>query len=378
VAALPEMMIAAANRASACVRADELLAAGTPQALAAPPRGLPDSGPEHPPPVAKDDLLLKVRDLKVYFNVDTGYGGLRRRQAVVRAVDDLSFDIFRGETLALVGESGCGKSTVGRALLRLESPTAGHIEFEGREVTAIGGTALRDYRRRIQVVFQDPGSALNPRMTVGDAIAEPLSVYRYAPDKTAARARAVALLQQVGLFDYMAERYPHELSGGQRQRAGIARALAMQPLLLVCDEPVSALDVSIQAQIINLLQDLQREHGLTYLFIAHDLAVVRHMADRVIVMYLGKVMEIAGRDALYDEPLHPYTRALLAAVPVPDPAVEATREIHALSGEVPSPLAPPAGCVFHTRCPLAEAACRAAVPALREVKPGHYAACIKV
>ena len=246
------------------------------------------------------------------------------------------------------------------------------------DVTHAGGAALKNYRRKIQVIFQDPFSSLNPRMTIGDIIAEPLLVYKLQPDKASARVKVTGLLRMVGLFDYMASRYPHELSGGQRQRVGIARALAMEPEFIVCDEPVSALDVSIQAQIINLLEDLQKQLGLTYLFIAHDLAVVRHISDRVIVMYLGRVMEIADRDALYAEPLHPYTQALLEAVPVPDPLIEARREHRVLGGEVPSPLAPPAGCVFHTRCPQAEAACKENRPPLREVRPGHFAACIKV
>jgi peptide/nickel transport system ATP-binding protein len=278
----------------------------------------------------------------------------------------------------LVGESGCGKTTVGRTLLRLEQATAGEIVFDGVDVTRVEGQALKDYRRKIQVIFQDPYSSLNPRMTVGEIIAEPMLVYRLVADRKAARAKVSELLTQVGLFDYMAERYPHELSGGQRQRVGIARALAMRPSFIVCDEPVSALDVSIQAQIINLLEDLQQKYGLTFLFIAHDLAVVRHISDRVIVMYLGRVMEIAERDALYAEPLHPYTRALLDAVPIPDPEIEAKREHRVLGGEVPSPLNPPRGCVFHTRCPMASEECKMVIPELREVRARHFAACIKV
>jgi peptide/nickel transport system ATP-binding protein len=370
VETLPPLVAVDGARASACLRAGELAAADreseTSKLLAAKQRD-----------VNRDSPLLSVRGLKTHFEVSTGYKALVRQLATVRAVDDLSFDVYRGETLGLVGESGCGKTTVGRTLLRLENATAGQITFEGNDVTKAAGDMLRAYRRKIQVIFQDPASSLNPRMKLGDIIAEPMLVYKLQPDKQAALAKVVALLKQVGLFDYMADRYPHELSGGQRQRAGIARALAMQPSLIICDEPVSALDVSIQAQIINLLEDLQQEHHLTFLFIAHDLAVVRHVADRVIVMYLGRVMEIADRDALYREPLHPYTQALLAAVPVPDPAIEATRDVRPLQGEVPSPLAPPVGCVFHPRCPHADAACRAEVPALREVKPGHFAACLK-
>jgi peptide/nickel transport system ATP-binding protein len=322
--------------------------------------------------------IMSVRELKTHFQVATGFKALSSGRSVVRAVDGISFDVFRGETLGLVGESGCGKTTVGRTLLRLENATDGHIAFRGEDVTRTKGDALKRYRRQIQVIFQDPYSSLNPRMTVGEIIAEPLRVYKLQPSRTAARAKATELLTQVGLFEYMAERYPHELSGGQRQRVGIARALAMQPSFIVCDEPVSALDVSIQAQIINLLEELQQKLGLTYLFIAHDLAVVRHISDRVIVMYLGRVMEIADRDSLYANPLHPYTRALLDAVPIPDPAIEARREYKVLGGEVPSPLNPPQGCVFHTRCPLASEECKAQVPALREIRPGHHAACIKV
>jgi peptide/nickel transport system ATP-binding protein len=315
--------------------------------------------------------LLQVRGLKTWFATRAGAPPLR-------AVDDVSFDIFRGETLGLVGESGCGKTTVGRTLLRLEQATAGEIRFDGVDVNGADGEALLRYRRQVQVIFQDPYSSLNPRMTIGQIIAEPLLVYKQQPDTAAAQARVRELLDQVGLFDYMAERYPHQLSGGQRQRVGIARALALEPSFIICDEPVSALDVSIQAQIINLLEDLQNQLGLTYLFIAHDLAVVRHIADRVMVMYLGKVMEIADRDALYAEPLHPYTQLLLAAVPIPDPALEAQRVRSLPAGEVPGEKVTPSGCVFQARCPRATAECGETVPPLREIRPGHYAACLKL
>ena len=374
VAAPPPLAQVEPHHYSACIRAKEMAQVG-PTGL-----GLQSANPQAPAPKALDKSkpLLEVRELRTYFEVSAGLGLLKREQTVVRAVDGLSFEVFRGETVGLVGESGCGKTTVGRTLLRLEEATSGQLVFGGEDVTHAHGNALKRYRRQIQVIFQDPYSSLNPRMTVGDIIAEPMLVYRLAAGRKAARSRAVELLTQVGLFEYMAERYPHELSGGQRQRVGIARALAMQPSFIVCDEPVSALDVSIQAQIINLLEELQHKFGLTYLFIAHDLAVVRHISDRVIVMYLGKVMEIADRDTLYADPQHPYTRALLDAVPIPDPALEAKRVSRVLGGEVPSPLNPPPGCVFHTRCPLATEACKMAVPELREVRPRHYAACIRL
>jgi oligopeptide transport system ATP-binding protein len=319
------------------------------------------------------EVLLEVRDLVKHFPVGGGLFGKAR--GLVRAVDGVSFSIDRGETLGLVGESGCGKTTTGRCILQLERATTGQVCFEGRDLTALDGRALRAVRRRIQVIFQDPYSSLNPRMTVGQIIAEPLAVHRIIATAEARRARVQDLLRRVGLLPAHAHRYPHQMSGGQRQRVGIARALALEPTLIVCDEPVSALDVSIQAQIINLLEDLQQELGLTYLFIAHDLAVVRHISDRVAVMYLGKLVELADRQALYEDPLHPYTRALLAAVPIPDPDLEARRERVVLGGEVPSPLTPPPGCVFHPRCPIAVEQCREIVPELREIKPGHWAAC---
>lgn len=363
VQALPELLEVAPQRWSACIRAAELLQqAATNTSTGA--AGISKTR-EHTTP------LLQVRGLKTWFDIGAGLPPLR-------AVDDLSFDIFRGETLGLVGESGCGKTTVGRTLLKLEQATAGQILFDGIEVTRATGEELQRYRRQVQVIFQDPYSSLNPRMTIGQIIAEPLLVYKLQPDAAAAQVRVRELLNQVGLFDYMAERYPHQLSGGQRQRVGIARALALEPAFIICDEPVSALDVSIQAQIINLLEDLQTKLGLTYLFIAHDLAAVRHIADRVMVMYLGKVMEIADRDALYAEPLHPYTQLLLAAVPIPDPALEPQRVWSMVAGEVPGTPVTPSGCVFQARCPRATAECGESVPPLREISAGHYAACFKL
>jgi peptide/nickel transport system ATP-binding protein len=327
------------------------------------------------PGALSSDALLSVRNLTKTFEVRGGFHGAR---GSVRAVQDVNFEIHPGETLGLVGESGCGKTTVGRLILKLEEPTAGEIRFEGADLAKASAAEMKAIRRKIQVIFQDPYSSLNPRMTVGQIISEPLNVYKLVPDGKKASERVAQLLEQVGLRPEMAARYPHQLSGGQRQRVGIARALAMEPSFIVCDEAVSALDVSIQGQIINLLEDLQRRLGLAYLFIAHDLAVVRHISMRVVVMYFGKIMEIADRDAIYKEPLHPYTKVLLDAAPVPDPTIEKGREPRLIKGELPSHLAPPTGCVFNTRCPLASQECREIVPPLREVKPGHYAACIKV
>ncbi len=296
----------------------------------------------------------------------------RTRAGLVRAVDGVSFTLAKGETLALVGESGCGKSTTARLVLRLIEPTAGSVAFEGQDITALPSGALRKLRRRMQIVFQDPFASLNPRMTVGDTLDEPLLIHAYG-NGARRRERVAELLTLVGLSPEHVRRYPHEFSGGQRQRIGIARALALEPALVVCDEPVSALDVSVQAQVVNLLADLQARLGLSYLFIAHDLAVVKHVATRVAVMYLGRIVETAGRDDLFAAPLHPYTRALLAAIPRPDPGQRLARQVP--GGDVPSPLNPPPGCHFHTRCPFAIERCRAEVPALRPVAEGHLSAC---
>jgi oligopeptide transport system ATP-binding protein len=325
---------------------------------------------------AGKDVLVEVQHLKMHFPVTAGVL-FQHTVGHVKAVDDVSFVVRRGETLGLVGESGCGKTTTGRCILQLHRPSAGAVLFDGRDLCAMDGEELRGMRRHMQVIFQDPYSSLNPRMTAGNIIGEPLVVQGLAKDQRAYRERVAELLSLVGLRTSMGDRYPHEFSGGQRQRIGVARALAVNPQFVVCDEPVSALDVSIQAQIVNLLEELQDKFDLTYLFIAHDLSVVRHISDRVAVMYLGHIVEIAGRDAIYAEPLHPYTRALLSAVPIPDPVIDTQRERIPLGGEVPSPLDPPRGCVFHPRCPLATAECREAMPELREVRPGHWSACIQ-
>ena len=310
--------------------------------------------------------LLSVTDLAVHFPVTQGV--LWQRQiGAVKAVDGLSFELNRGETFGLVGESGCGKSTTALAVLRMLAATSGRIVFEGRDITELGVQELRPIRRRMQMVYQDPFGSLNPRMKALDIIGEPLVVHGLAADRTAYRNRIRELMDLVGLLPDMADRYPHEFSGGQRQRIGIARALALEPSLIICDEPVSALDVSIQAQVVNLLMDLQEELGLTYLFIAHDLAVVRHISNRIGVMYLGRLVEVATRDELFDNSRHPYTQALLAAVPIPDPVREAEREHELIAGEVPSVQNPPPGCRFHTRCPKAMARCRTDDPAVKAV-----------
>ena len=351
---------------SACIRAGEIAAGVL--------RWDTVTTVDQPARVKAETPLLSVRGLTKHYSIKTGIHGPR---GTVRAVDDVSFDVFPGETVGLVGESGCGKTTVGRLILRLEEATAGDITFDGHDLINARSSELKALRRKVQVIFQDPYSSLNPRMAVGQIIGEPLGVYRLVANETARRERVAALLLRVGLRPEMATRYPHQLSGGQRQRVGIARALAIEPQFIVCDEAVSALDVSIQGQIINLLEHLQCELGLSFLFIAHDLAVVRHISARIVVMYLGRVMEIADRDSLYAKPLHPYTKLLLDAAPVPDPDIEKARAPRLITGELPSPLALLPGCVFSMRCPIAGPECREQVPVLREVKHGHFAACIK-
>ena len=316
-----------------------------------------------------NEPLLEVKALKVYFPSAL----LNRHKEFVRAVDGVSFTIAPGETVGLVGESGCGKTTLGRAVVRLLEPTDGQIIFDGEDLTRLRGSALRARRRKFQMIFQDPYGSLNPRATVANIIGEALAIHHLAPNAAARRQRVESLLQDVGLDNSHARRFPHEFSGGQRQRIGIARALAVEPKLIVCDEPVSALDVSVQAHIVNLLSDLQQEHGIAYLFVAHDLAVVRHLSRRILVMYLGRIVEAGEATATCRSPRHPYTQALISAVPVVDPDSKRRRII--LSGDVPSPIHPPGGCPFHPRCPVAEARCKTDVPVLREIEPGHWAAC---
>jgi len=318
------------------------------------------------------DVLLKVDNLVKHFPIMRGI--FQKQVGAVRAVDDVSFYITRGETLGLVGESGCGKSTTGRAVLQLYRPTSGEVHFEGKELTTMKGEELRSMRRKMQMIFQDPYASLNPRMTVGEIVGEPLLVHGVAT-QAEVEDRVKQLLELVRLNPSFSRRYPHEFSGGQRQRIGIARALALQPSLIVCDEPISALDVSIQAQVVNLLEELQEQFNLTYLFIAHDLSMVRHISDRVAVMYLGVIVEMTTRVELYSKPLHPYAQALLSAVPVPDPRAEMTRKRIILEGDVPSPANPPSGCRFRTRCPIAEEVCAEKRPEFREIKPGHFVAC---
>ena len=326
---------------------------------------------EHP-----GEALLQVNNLKMHFPLTKGII-FQRKAGAVQAVDGLTFDVRKGETLGLVGESGCGKSTTGRAILQLYRPTEGEVVFEGTDLTKIGGERLRKMRKRMQMIFQDPYASLNPRMTVGSIVAEPLEIHKLARGKEK-RARVQELLKLCGLNPYFVNRYPHEFSGGQRQRIGIARALAVNPAFIVADEPISALDVSIQAQIINLLEDLQDQFQLTYLFIAHDLSVVRHISDRVAVMYLGRIVELASRDEMYLHPAHPYTKALLSAVPIPDPRIERKRERIILTGDVPTPIDPPSGCRFHTRCPIAIEVCSEVDPEWRAIGGNHMVACHRV
>jgi peptide/nickel transport system ATP-binding protein len=348
----------------ACHRVAEIETLDPPGAAGATASKLGVEGREAP--------ILAIKNARKFFPVRAGF---LRRSKLVRAVNDVSLDVQRGETLGLVGESGCGKSTLGRLVLRLDEPTGGEIRFEGVDLAPLKREEMTEVRKKMQVIFQDPYSSLNPRMTVGQIVGEPIRVHGILP-KAEVDGRVAELLQVVGLFPYMALRYPHELSGGQRQRVGIARALAVNPKVIVCDEAVSALDVSIQGQVINLLEHLQQELGLTYLFIAHDLAVVRHISTKVAVMYLGRIVEYAASDELFARPKHPYTQALLAAAPIPDPVIERTRPRTIIKGELPSPLNPPKGCVFHPRCPLATEECKKDVPATRELGPGHMVACI--
>ena len=320
------------------------------------------------------DILVNVENLKMYFPVTSGVI-LQKTIGQVKAVDNVSFFIRKGETLGLVGESGCGKTTTGRAILQLYEPTEGKVQFDGTELTELNSSDMRSMRKEVQIIFQDPYGSLNPRMTAGDIIGEPLKVHKLINSRQEYRDKVAELLSIVGLSPYMADRYPHEFSGGQRQRIGIARALAVNPSFIVCDEPVSALDVSIQAQVVNLLEDLQEKFGLTYLFIAHDLSVVKHISDRIAVMYLGHIVEIAPANELYSNPIHAYTRALLSAIPIPDPTIEKTRERIILEGDVPSPLNPPAGCVFKPRCTKKDKCkCAETTPILTEVEPEHWVA----
>jgi len=348
------------------------------------PTTIPQERGAMPPPIEREkgSELLALRDLKVHF--DLGGGGLLSKltgnnsvKRVVKAVDGVTIDIYPGETLGLVGESGCGKSTLGRAILRLTEPTGGQVLFRGKDLAHLSQREMRDERKHLQMIFQDPYASLNPRMTVGQIIGEPLETFRIATGR-GRDEHVQELMETVGLSKRFIKRYPHEFSGGQRQRIGIARALAVDPDFIVADEPISALDVSIQAQIMNLMERLQRKNNLTYLFISHDLRAIRHVSDRVAVMYLGKLVEIADAKVIYDEPLMPYTKALISAVPVPDPEIEATRKRMVLEGDVPSPINPPQGCRFHTRCPFAIQACKEVVPPLAEIKPNHFAACIRI
>ena len=319
------------------------------------------------------ETLVKVEDLRMHFPIV--HGILRRQVGAIKAVDGVNFEIYKRETLALAGESGCGKSTTGRLLLQLYRATTGRVLFAGQDLTALKGEKLRRMRTRMQMIFQDPQASLNPRMTVGSIVGEPLEEHDVVQGRANKRKRVQELLDAVGLNPSYASRYPHEFSGGQRQRIGIARALALNPEFIVCDEPIAALDVSIQAQVVNLLEDLQASFGLTYLFISHDLSMIRHIADRVAIMYLGKIMELGPSSRVYDAPLHPYTKALLSAVPIPDPALESERRRTILTGDVPNAANPPSGCPFRTRCPIAVDRCALEEPAWRELSTGHFVAC---
>lgn len=321
---------------------------------------------------SNDEVILNVQQLKKYFPIRRGV--FRRQVGEVKAVDDVSFQVYRGETLGLVGESGCGKTTTGRTIIRIYNATDGEILFNGTDLTKVKGKQLRQIRRKIQMIFQDPYASLNPRMSVESIVREPLEIYKTVPRKER-KDRVAELLNMVGLNPALMNRFPHEFSGGQRQRIGLARSLALNPELVICDEPISALDVSIQAQVVNLLEELQDELSLTYIFIAHDLSMVRHISKRVAVMYLGKIVELTDRASLYKNPLHPYTKALLSAIPVPDPVVEEKRQRILLEGDLPSPANPPVGCNFNTRCPLAFDACYQEEPAYIEVETGHWCAC---
>ncbi len=319
------------------------------------------------------EALLQVKNLVKHFPITQGII-IQRKIGAVHAVDDVSFDIYKGETLGLVGESGCGKSTTGRTIIQLYRPTSGQVIFEGIDLVSVKGEQMRKTRRRMQMIFQDPYASLNPRMTIGEIIAEPLIIHKVI-EKEKVNKKVSELLELVGLNPQYANRYPHEFSGGQRQRVGVARSLSLEPSLIICDEPISALDVSIQAQVVNLLEDLQSKFNLTYLFIAHDLSMVRHISNRIAVMYLGVIVELATSKELFDNPLHPYSIALLSAVPVPDPLVEMKRKRIILQGDVPSPVNPPSGCRFRTRCPIAKDICSEQKPEMREISPGHFAAC---
>lgn len=325
--------------------------------------------------MAQNDILVEVKNLKKYFPIKKGFFG--KSTLNVKAVDDISFSIKRGETFGLVGESGCGKSTTGRTLIRLYEATAGQIIFDGVDIAKMKEADLKEYRKRIQMIFQDPYASLNTRMTVADIIGEPLDIHNLKSGK-ARQEKIFSLLETVGLSKDHASRYPHEFSGGQRQRIGIARALAVDPDFIICDEPISALDVSIQAQVVNMLEDLQKEHGLTYLFIAHDLSMVKYISDRIGVMYLGKMAEIAPSDTLYATPLHPYSQALLSAIPIPDPEIMRNSNRIIIEGDVPSPINPPSGCTFRTRCQYAKDICAEVAPQLVEVSDDHFVSCHKV